>query len=354
MQISTRKSILGAAIPFLMLFFMATTASAQPWSAKADEEFLELKHEVGARLLLQTLELTKDQKAQWIKEQKQLRKLKKELEEGLTEHRDKMKNHMKSLNKTLKKGEKPDQDQQAATMKEMMEERNQLEPYRSKMEGYLKAMIDILTPEQKDRLQRFNPQGSLGMGSPFADDPPQNAAEILDRIRTLSDDVWAMHKQRMQKRGRRGGQQAGRVCDMLEQVRDMSEADYLQRRDELAAQLPDRMVQRLSNGGGFGARQGKAMMGRGKGRRGMGPGMGRGGMGQGMGQGMGPGMGSGGMGQGMGPGAGFGGADTLDDPPPPEDEEFDAAPRFARGRFHEKKIRMLLLTDAFWKVLNEN
>ncbi len=337
MQISRRKSILGAIVPLLMLFFMTTGASAQPWSAKADEEFLTLKQEVGSRLLLQTLNLTDEQRQQWIKEQKELRKLKDQLEAGLDQHREKMKEHMKSLNKTLKKGKKPDPDQQATTMREMMQERDKLEPYRSKMEGYLKAMVDILTPEQKDSLQNFDPKRTC-MSSPFSDDPPQNGAEVLDRIRTLSDDMWALHKQRMQKRSQRGGKRAGQVCDLLERVREMSEAEYLQRRDELASQLPDRMVQRLSNGSA-GFRAGKGRGGYGKG------------MGVGAGKGGGPGMGGRGMGGGMGMN-GFRGADDPEELPPPGAEDFDA-PGFGRKRFHEKKIRMLMLSDAFWKVLNE-
>lgn len=295
-------------LTLIIFSLMIPQAFAQPWTQERDQELHDLRTAVGAYLLLDQLQLTAEQKTAMIAKLDEIRTLQGDAEKTIQQVRETEKQHLRAMLQDLKSGKSPDSiHEEVKDVKD--EHRQQLAPMRLEVEKKIAELLDILTEEQMDIARTFNPKPQMMRGLLF--EPGDDGETVLERVRSMSQEDFDMLKQhhelrRDMRKGRGKGPgfgPQGRFIELMEQVRAMSDDEYEAKKAELAAQIDQRVEQRLE-------RREK------RGKRGRGMGSGRG-----MGMGMGPGPD-------MAPGPGMG-----------------------NGPGHHHLVRMIILSDGFYEAL---
>ncbi len=269
-----------------MLF--SFSAFAQPWGKFHDQELMDLRMEVGAELLLQELQLTPEQKSKMLALLAEVQEARGEAEGIVNEFHGTAKEDLRGLLSELKAGKEISKEQMTVMRDEHVEHWTKLSPYKDRIDTAGKAVLDLLTEEQLERMRQFRP---MGPGKGPVEFAGLSGTEILDKVREMSDEEFEALKDRRGSdmkgrkgkrgmgpgmKGRRGGRgmgpgmgqnaqpPQGRFLNLMEDVRTMSDDEYQVKKDVMADSIDDRA--KRSNG-----KRGKRGMKKGKKGRGMGP-----------------------------------------------------------------------------------
>jgi len=315
------KSLLTYLIPLAIagsMFLLPVSASAQPWKMPPDEEFLQLRQEIGSYLLVQELQLTADQKMKFRQKLEELAGPRKEIEKEIERFHGVEKEQLRALASKLKQGGKIDPANKDAFRKSMEEHWNAILPLKDRIDKEFDALLGTLSSDQMERLRNFNPMipgPGMGMGPGRDLGCSGDPIDLLEDIRHAPEDFIQSFTERMEQRGNRrqgrGMQAKQKLLDLIKQVRSMSDSEFESQKGNLAANLNPAIMQKLQmrcqNQNNPGAKP----------------------CGNGPCDGTGPGMG---MGMGMGPGFGMG--------------------RGMGQRFmHQAMVRMIMLSDTFYEAL---
>ncbi len=347
----------------LLLFALSQSAWAQPW-VPGSADLHKAKTDVGAYLLAGKLAPEPQQKKELTRILKDMHAVRDRIETEVAGHQKEAKAWYIGMLKDLKAGKTPQGTEFESKRKIFTEHREKMAPLKASLDAKLQTFLEALTPEQNDIIRNFRPAEDFGRPS-FPDfGCGGDGYSLLYQIREMPPELIEMMKTR---KGRGKEVYKKQLLDLIESVRAMPESDFQGAVDELAAQVPQTLLQGLQRrcqrrqgggpamGPGAGMKSGQGMgpgMGQGRGR-GFGRGKGRGGQGMGGGMGMGPGAGQGmGGGMGMGPGAGQGMGMGMGDGQGPGNGMGMGFGPSKHIRRHQKMIRSILLSDTFLEALN--
>lgn len=275
------KSIL-----LLAVVFSATPLFARMPGPFPGEEHWKLQEEAVSLSVIHFLGLTPEQRSQ-MKEI--LSPVREEAEKAKTQgekwNREVMEPRLRKVVSDLKNGRKPEPPSEG-TVTKFEQFQQTMRDYRIQARSTMERVLNVLTPEQREKLRSFHPQEYIGlMPSPPPGPLGRDPLEVIDEIRTMPPEEFNALLERLQSRGKRGGKKAPdrakriqALINFMKEVRNMSEKEFAgqseqlqERYDQLRPQYPQGPEKGMKGKGPKG-RKGKGPKGmEGKGPHGNGP-----------------------------------------------------------------------------------
>jgi hypothetical protein len=242
----------------MLLVFLVSLGMSMPAFAQGmwtqDEELGKLHEQIGAHLLFRTLDLSAEQKPQIKTRLEKIRATINQIKQEQAKANGLLKSRMQSALILLERGETPQLDTLEPSMDIMIELRNEIHKLRNNLRDQFTDLLDLLTPEQQQKLRDFHPMAMMGGGLMKDFGCSGNAGDLLDQVR-FAPAPFIVHMDRrirhrsIQMESNGETEKAKALIDFWSAilgVRKLEESIYRQKRASLSLALNGELVAEMN------------------------------------------------------------------------------------------------------------